>query len=552
MDSRPGRVAEETRLPSCLPARRGNDGPSQRITLRVSRVAAYTGGELKETLRTYWPAALSGVLLVLSFPRFDLFPLAWVALVPLLVSLWDRSAREAFLCGLVTGILYFFGTLYWIYHSINHYGSVPLIPSFALVLLLSFYLSLYPAFFALLFSRKIRSTRLPALLLAPVFWVSLEFMRSYALTGFPWSSLGYSQYRFLYGIQFADITGIYGVSFLVAAVNGAVADYFISRRRLSEMPLFPPRQILVSYLVLAVVLTGGLSYSFLRLHQNRPGHDVRVSVVQGNIEQNMKWDRAYQDQVVSTYEKLTASTLTQTPSLIIWPETALPFMFGDEARSSDLVAFQRQLNAYLLFGSVLVKNPSSDGRPAALTNSALLLDKNGNLSYAYDKIHLVPFGEYVPLRGLLFFVDKLAEGIGDYVPGDKYIKAQTVFGSFGTFICYEIIFPGLVRKFYSRDGDFIVTITNDAWFGRTAGPYQHFSMAVFRAIENRKPVVRAANTGISGFIDSSGRIMKASALFERTTETMDIRTDSTRSFYSRYGDIFSYLCIVAGLFILLL
>ena len=510
---------------------------------------------MKEALRIYSPAALSGFMLMLSFPRFDLFPLAWFALVPLLVSLWDRSPREAFFCGLLTGIFYFFGTLYWIYHSINHYGGVPLIPSLSLVFLLSLYLSLYPALFALLFSRKIRSTRLPALFLAPVFWVSLEFIRSYAFTGFPWSSLGYSQYRFLYGIQFADITGIYGVSYLIVALNGAAADYFISRKRLSEMPLFPPRQILISYALLAVLFIGVFSYAVLRLHQSRPGHEVRVSVIQGNIEQNMKWDRAYQDEVVSTYKELTTGILSQTPSLIVWPETALPFFFGESGesgRSSDLVAFQRQLNAYLLFGSVLVKSPPSEGRPAALTNSALLLDKNGNVSYGYDKIHLVPFGEYVPLRGLLFFVDKLVEGIGDYVPGDKYIKAQTVFGSFGTFICYEIIFPGLVRKFYSKDGDFIVTITNDAWFGSTAGPYQHFSMAVFRAIENRKPLIRAANTGISGFIDSNGRIMKTSALFKRTTETMNIRTDSTRSLYSRYGDIFSYLCIVAGLTILLL
>ncbi|HAM51799.1 MAG TPA: hypothetical protein DCP92_14355 [Nitrospiraceae bacterium] len=156
------------------------------------------------------------------------------------------------------------------------------------------------------------------------------------------------------------------------------------------------------------------------------------------------------------------------------------------------------------------------------------------------------------MRSIFFFIDKIVAGIGDYASGDKYIKAQTVFGSFGTFICYEIIFPGLVRKFYAKDGDFIVTITNDAWFGKTAGPYQHFSMAVFRAIENRKPVIRAANTGISGFIDSNGRILKTSNLFERQIETMDVMTDRSRSFYSRYGDIFSYLCIVTTLTLLLL
>lgn len=507
---------------------------------------------LKEKIRMYGPAALSGFLLIFSFPAYDLYPLAWVSLVPLLISLWCKKPKEAFLSGVLTGLFSFFGTLYWIYHSITYYGSVPFLASISLVLLLSMYLSLYTGLFSMVFAVKVRSTRLPALLLAPIFWVSFEFIRSYALTGFPWSSLGYSQCRFLAGIQVADITGIYGVSFLVAAVNGAAADIFISKKRAEEMPLFPARQPFISYSILLGLLVLVFAYGYWRLHEQRQGTTVRVSVVQGNIDQSIKWEPAYQDRVIETYKDLSKQAASASPSLIIWPETAVPFYFGDSFRSHDLVAFQKELNAYLLFGSVIVKKPPSDGGPASLTNSAVLLDKNGNVSYVYDKIHLVPFGEYVPLRNILFFVDKIASGIGDYVPGDKYVKANTLFGSFGTFICYEIVFPGLVRKFYSKDGDFIVTITNDAWFGRTAGPYQHFSMAVFRAIENRKPLIRAANTGISGFIDSNGRILRTTNLFERKTETMDIRTDSTRSFYSRYGDIFSYLCIVTTLVLLML
>jgi apolipoprotein N-acyltransferase len=507
---------------------------------------------MKKNILTYGPALLSGLLLVLCFPTFDLYPLAWVAFVPLAVSLWDKKPKEAFLCGLLTGVVYFFGTLYWIYHSITYYGSIPFVASLALVFILSLYLGLYPGLFALLFSVKIRATRLPAVLLVPVFWVTLEFIRSYALTGFPWSSIGYSQYRFLYGIQFADVTGIYGVSFFVMAVNGAIADLFIVKKRRAEMPLFPMFHTLIGYAVFFLSLLTVFSYGYWRVHQHRPGSPLRVGIVQGNIEQDRKWNPAYQDEVIKTYRELTEKIAASSPSLVIWPETALPFYFEyDKTRSGDLVAFQRQLNAYLLFGSVLVKSPPADGKPALLTNSSVLLDKEGNISYIYDKIHLVPFGEYVPLRSILFFVDRLAAGIGDYESGDKAIKANTGLGSFGTFICYEIIFPGLVRKFYSRDGDFIVTITNDAWFGKTAGPYQHFSMAVFRAIENRKPVLRAANTGVSGYIDSNGRIIRATPIFERRAETVDIMTDQSRSFYSRYGDIFSYLCIVVTLLLLI-
>lgn len=499
----------------------------------------------------YGPSVLSGVLLIFCFPKFDFFPLAWVALTPFLLSLLNKKPSEAFRAGFFMGIPYFFGTLYWIYHSINHYGGIPLIPSLAIVFLLCMYLSLYTGIFAVLFSWKIATTRLPALFLAPVLWVTLEFIRSYALTGFPWSSIGYSQYKFLHAIQFADITGIYGVSFLVLSVNGVLADFFIIKRRLRTMPLFSLSHSITGVLLLSVFISAVFVYGHLRLTENRPGKLIRVSIIQGNIEQDRKWDIAYQREVFDTYRDLSQAANNLLPSLIVWPETATPFYFNyDRAFTQELIDAQQTLQTYLLFGSVLVKEPFATNSRNILTNSAVLLDPDGKPTFIYDKIHLVPFGEYVPLRKLLFFVDKLVAGIGDYIPGEHYIRAETPHGSFGVFICYEIIFPGLVRKFYSRGGDFMVTITNDAWFGKTAGPYQHFSVAVFRAVENRKPLIRAANTGVSGFIDSRGMILETTPLFRKTVITADLMTDKTRSMYSRYGDLFSYLCIVATVLLL--
>lgn len=503
---------------------------------------------IAKKLYIYGPSILSGAILIFCFPAFNLFFLAWIALVPFLISIADKKPAEAFRAGFYLGIPYFLGTLYWIYHSINHYGNIPLIPSLALVFLLSLYLSLYTGIFAMLFSWKIATTRLPALFVAPVLWVTLEFLRSYALTGFPWSSLGYSQYLFLPAIQFADITGIYGVSFLIAAVNGAIADFFIIKKRLRAMPLFPLSQTVIGFALLSIFILAVFFYGFWRFNEAPSGKPVRISVIQGNIEQDKKWDPAYQREVFDTYKNLTQAAAVLSPSLVVWPETAVPFYFNsDRAFTQELIGFQQTLNSYLLFGSVLIKEPAEENkvtRKNLLTNSALLLAPDGKPSLIYDKIHLVPFGEYVPLRKALFFVDKLVSGIGDYVPGEHQIRAETPYGSFGVFICYEIVFPGLVRKSFSRGGDFLVTITNDAWFGKTAGPYQHFSMAVLRAIENRKPVIRAANTGISGFIDSRGRVLGATSLFQRTAMTMDVKTDAGRSFYSRYGDLFSYLCIV--------
>jgi len=202
----------------------------------------------------------------------------------------------------------------------------------------------------------------------------------------------------------------------------------------------------------------------------------------------------------------------------------------------------------LLFGSVLIKEKKKN--PYLLSNSAVLLDETGKVAFTYDKIHMVPFGEYVPLRNILFFINKLVSGIGDYTPGNRYVRAHIQSGDFASLICYEMIFPGLVRKFYINGGDFMVNITNDAWFGTTTGPYQHFSMAVFRAVENRKPVIRAANTGVSGFIDSNGKIISKTGLFQRLILTGEIKTDTTRSFYSKYGDLFTYIWIVFSVILL--
>lgn len=510
--------------------------------------------------RFYGPAILSGVMLFLSFPKIDLYLFAWVALIPLLVFLYGKDKKTAFIAGFSFGIIYFFGTTYWIYYPLNKYGSIPLVPSLLIVLLLSLYLSLYTALFSVLYSSLIRKSALPVMFVAPVFWTVLEFLRSYAFTGFPWSSLGYSQYKFLIFIQAADVIGVYGISFLLVAFNGAVADFLLRKQRKTERPLYSIAPTVSSLVILTVFLITTFSYGMYRLSQDRDGSVIKAAVVQGNIEQDKKWEPLYQKEVIQTYKELSTAASKFKPDLIVWPETSVPFYFGkDRVWTELLVDFQKGLDSYLLFGSVLPKErktaPQKKDAPAKteirFTNSAVLLDKNGNISYIYDKIHLVPFGEYVPLRNLLFFIEKLAFGIGDYMPGEDYIRAVASFGSFGTLICYEIIFPGLVRKFFMEGGEFIVTITNDAWFGDTPGPHQHFSKAVFRAIENRKPVIRAANTGISGFIDSSGRILYTTDLFKETFLVKEIKTDRTRTFYTKYGDLFSFLCIVCSVLLLL-
>jgi apolipoprotein N-acyltransferase len=350
--------------------------------------------------------------------------------------------------------------------------------------------------------------------------------------------------------QIADITGVYGVSFLVAAINGAIYDLALP---LSGKPgtgrtgPFVSRwQAILSLILFLFIVVGPLLYGMAELNVPDKQGNVKVSVIQGNIRQDVKWDSHFQREVIDTYERLSVKASSAKPDIIVWPESAVPFVFGyDKPLTEEISGFSKELNSYLLFGGVVVKHNGAD--KSSLSNSAILLSPEGKVVSVYDKIHLVPYGEYVPLRELFPFINKMVTAIGDFSRGQETTVMETPFAKIGNLICYEIIFPGLVRKFVDEGADLLVTITNDAWFGRTAAPYQHFSMAVFRAVENRVPVARAANTGISGFIDAKGRIMDKSDIFTESVITEEIATGGEKTFYTRYGDVFAWICITVSL-----
>jgi apolipoprotein N-acyltransferase len=487
------------------------------------------------------------VLLYLSFPAPDIHFLSWVALVPLIYSILNSNGhRYSFKAGIVAGVIYFFGTQYWISHSINNYGHLPLPASMAIVLLLSLYQSLYTGVFGLLLHLAAKNTKVPVYISAPTLWVGLEYLRGILFSGFPWSYLGYTQYKILPLIQIADITGVYGVSFLIVCFNAVIADFLI-KGRAPDCPLI---RKLLPFACFTVIMALVFSYGYKRLDNNLAANTVRVSVIQGNVEQEKKWDKKFTASIIDTYKTMTLKAVSDGAKLVIWPESSMPFLFGsDKTLTDDLITFQKELGIYLVFGTDLVRG-YKNGR-YSLTNSAVVLAPDGKILCIYDKIHLVPFGEYVPLRDVLFFIDKLVTGIGDFTQGNALTIAKTPLGDFAAPICYEIAFSELVGAFYRYGGDFIVTITNDAWFGRTSGPYQHFIMAVFRAIETRKPVMRAANTGISGFIDSTGAVMARSELFEKAIITRDISTNPTITFFSLFGGIFAHICNIINLAIII-
>jgi apolipoprotein N-acyltransferase len=495
-------------------------------------------------------ASLSGLLLAASFPSFDLGFLGWISLIPLLRSLHGRTPREGLLLGGLTGLLFFGITISWVAHALHVYGRLPLVTASLITLLLCAYCALYPALFGMTVAHLGR--RRPGLLLiaAPAAWTALELARTHVISGFPWALLGYSQYRFLPMVQIADLTGVYGVSFLLVLANTALAAIAADRKR------FVPLMACIALLGVAA------AYGGHRLQEPAGGSPLRVAVVQGNIEQDKKWDAAYQAEVTAAYERLTNEAVRMQPDLVIWPETATPFYFegtgqNDLQLTGDLRSFVRKIGVPLLTGS-----PYFERRPDrtyVLRNAAYLLDRDGSTAADYHKLHLVPFGEYVPLKSILFFIGKMVQTRGDFQPGGNttVMVIQPREGgrpvAFGTVICYEIIFPDLVRRFVDGGAAVMTTITNDAWFSRTAAPYQHFAMAVFRAVENRVPVARAANTGVSGFIDSRGRILAATYIFTEAYLVADlVPASGSKTFYTRHGDVFAWMCVTAILVLLAL
>ena len=475
---------------------------------------------------------------------------AWIALLPLHRVLIGATTGQAFWRGWLAGFLAFAGTMYWVVIAMHLYGKVPLPISIVLMLVLAGYLGLYVGLYAWGFVRLEQRWPAATWIAAPCLWVSLEYVRTHAFSGLPWGLFGYSQFQWLPLIQIANVTAVYGVSFLIVLVN--VSVFLLIRWALTENP----QRTLRPWLPLAVTVAAVLGVWLYGLSQLQapPSDRLTVGIVQANIDQAHKWDQAYRVETLERYRRLT-ETVSPRSDLILWPEAATPFMFEQEPDYRSLVTeMTKNAEVPLVFGSPALRR-QSDGTPYLL-NSAYLLNPSGEITGRYDKQHLVPFGEYIPLQRILFFLDKLVVGIGDFQPGPGPTLLDFEHGPdrretrFGVAICFEVIFPDLVRRFALEGANFLVTITNDAWFGNTVAPHQHFGMVVFRAVENRMAFARAANTGVSGLIDPTGRILTATPIFAEHAIIGSIPLSASSTVYTRFGDVFAWACVIMALFLL--
>jgi apolipoprotein N-acyltransferase len=489
-------------------------------------------------VRDYLLAALTGVFLALSFPKTEISFFAWFALVPLLHACGEKSPKAAGKLGFVAGMVAYGGILYWINIVVTTFGNLPLAASICLYLILVAYLA---SFFFVIFylARKAEEKGVSFAVSLPFLWVGLEFIRSFLLTGFPWASLGYSQYRILPLIQVADITGVYGISFLIVLANSVIwsALKAVNRVKKGEDRAYPLRSAAVFLVLLSVVLI----YGSFRMREEQRGVPVQVALIQGNIDQGIKWDPAFMAETISIYERLSRQASAGKVDLVVWPESAAPFFFQEAGPPSDrITALAREIKAPIIFGS-----PAFDdkGPQRRYFNSAFLVSSSGSVLGRSDKMHLVPFGEYVPLAKMLPFVHKLVVGVGDFSPGDSIVTLDSGKGKVGVLVCFEGIFPDLARRYVREGAQLLVNITNDGWYGRSSAPYQHLSMAVFRAVENGVPLVRAANTGITAIIDRKGKIVRQTALFEEAFLTGEVLLGKGGTIYTRIGDVFAIICL---------
>ncbi|MCX5706788.1 MAG: apolipoprotein N-acyltransferase [Candidatus Omnitrophica bacterium] len=494
---------------------------------------------INSTVKDLFLCFLSAALLALSFSSFNLWVLAWFGFLPLFFALSGKSKLQAFFLSYTTGFFFWLFAIYWLIHVTP-----------AGLIVLSLYLGLYFAIFGFVFSLSYILPTNYYLLFIPSLWVGLEYIRGYLLSGFPWSLLGYSQYRNLAIIQIADITGVWGVSFLVMLVNVVIKEVIIYRPNTSRPR--PIKSLLLVCALMFILLCYGIYKLYLQplTSSVKP---IRVSVIQGNIPQELKWDASAREFVLNKYFKLTDKATRESLDLIIWPEAAVPVVLEEgSSYYGRVMDYVKNIKKPLLFGAVTYKD-------SLYYNSALLVSGEGRLVKEYAKFHLVPFGEYIPLRKVFPFLETIAP-IGDIAAGEEY----TLFNipgkdnKFAVLICFEDVFPELSRSFVNKGADFLINITNDAWFGATSEAYQHLAASVFRAVENRVYLLRSANTGISGFVLPTGRVISlvednsSRNMFITGYKTQDIFiTRHTPSFYAKYGDLFAYVCILYILYVII-
>jgi len=493
---------------------------------------------------------LSAVLQILSFPLPGLYVLSWISIAPLLVAIFhaktpetlqlDESQKllpaspwQGFLLGYACGVLWFLGTCYWVYDTMHQYGGLSAPAGSFVLLLFALYLGLYHGLFGLLASilaYKQASNRF-ALVCAPFLWVAVELART-RISGFPWDLLGITQVDNIPLTRIATMTGVYGLSFEIVLVNVAFAAAFLVHRSRRKT-------LLLASLAAALLLQAG---RWLSLPPATADHTAML--LQQNLPAGPEpWTDDETRVAIREFSRLSLPpTEPNRPSdLIVWPESPAPFQTNDRPFREAMSQLAREARAWMVIGSIGVDNPQT------IFNSASVISPAGEWTARYSKIHLVPFGEYVPFASVFSFAGGLTESVGDFTRGSLHQPLQAGKQSLGIFICYESIFPNEVRQLVAQGADVLVNISNDGWYGDSGAWAQHLNQARMRAIENNRWLLRDTNTGLTASIDPYGRVVSHLERHTRAVLAAPYALTKVTTFYSRHGDWFAFLCAIISM-----
>ena len=511
---------------------------------------------------SWFPAVLSGLLLSVCFPPFSCFPVAAFALAPLIEAVWGREWRYAGRMGFLAGIVHFGTLLWWISPTISQYGNLSGWVAWPVFGLLMCYLAVYPAIWSGLTGYWTAGrSRPPSSLALAGTWTLLEWTRGHALSGFPWGYLAYTLEPVPSMIQTAEIWGPYGLTFLIVLLNVLIWKFCkcILNAGIEDSAFSQGRRVgltqLCLFLACLVCLWFFGKWRMVEVaHNDDRLPELAVAAIQGAIPQDRKWDPAFQVSTLNTYAGLSSKAaegfddsgassdngVKVSSGLVVWPETATPFYFQVPSPLSEKVrSVARDLDIVLLFGSPAYR--FNGAGKAEYLNSVYVLDSDGAVAGRYDKRHLVPFGEYLPWGWVTSWARDLIPAVGQFSAGITSRPLSCGDLRIGVLICFESIFPSLSRETVLEGANFLAVLTNDAWFGRTGAPYQHEIMSVFRAVETRRWVVRAANTGISSLIGPCGVRTAKTSLFEPDHIEGRIHLRKGHTFYVKYGEIWLLL-----------
>ena len=505
---------------------------------------------------------LSAVLQIVIFPLANLYWLCWIAVTPLIVALMRTQIPETlqlegqerlvpaspwhgFLLAYVCGILWCMGTCYWVFDTMHRYGALPIPVALLILILFCMYIGLYHGLFGLMLAAVVSRRGLVrrALIAAPFLWVAAELART-RVTAFPWELLGYSQTSSFMLTRLTTLTGVYGLSWEIMLVNSVFAAAFLvpkDRRKL---------------LLGAAVLAAGMLQAGQLVLPPQAAADHTALLVQPNIPIQENWTTDYFQGTLRDLSWISlhppGASEGQKFDLIVWPESPAPFIVNDPNFGHAVETLAQQSRTYMLAGSVGVNAASQSAQHESEEfNSAALISPEGELTGRYDKIHLVPFGEYVPFRSVMPFMDMLTKEVGTFARGQSRDPLQAGDQRLGIFICYESIFPNEVREFAQRGANVLVNISNDGWYGDSGAWKQHLQMTQMRAIESGRWLLIGTNTGMTASVDPYGRIVMATERKVRTALIAPYGLVTSTTLYTRHGDWFAYLCAIISVLLVL-